>query len=251
MARLTMLEIGGLGFARAVRPSPQKLRGDVCLVMEDTRNNVIWLWIGNSVRHDLHRIAQTKAEEIGLHGYRMGAEVVGGGGMPLVIVDQGQMDNPETARSYSSLVALLEEPLDIRSLNSPQGTFIYAELQPSAGRPAAVARAKPFVAAGLEPTAASYGASRQPSSEAETEAPGSKGSHFALEAALIAILRVQKEVHIEFRQSGDVEELTIEGVDGLRHTIRRHDGRMTFKWDPRTSKELKDLVALELRNLAK
>jgi len=26
---------------------------------------------------------------------------------------------------------------------------------------------------------------------------------------------------------------------------------MTFKWDPKTPKELKDLVALELKNLAK
>lgn len=80
MTRLTMLEIGGLGFVRAVRPSPQKLRGDVCIVVEDTRSSVIWFWIGNSVRHDLRRTAQAKAEDISRDGYRMGEQVIGGGG---------------------------------------------------------------------------------------------------------------------------------------------------------------------------
>jgi hypothetical protein len=83
------------------------------------------------------------------------------------------------------------------------------------------------------------------------EPPAAKGTRFALEAALMAILRVHKEVHIEFKTAGDVEELAIETVDGLQHTIKRHDGKMTFKWDPKTPKELKDLVALELKNLAK
>lgn len=244
-----MLEIGGLGFVRAVRPSPQKLRGDVCIVVEDTRSSVIWFWIGNSVRHDLRRTAQAKAEDISRDGYRMGEQVIGGGGIPLVVVDQGQMDNPETAHSFSSLVALLEEPMDIRSLNSPQGTFIYAELQPGAGRPTAVARGKPSPTAGPPP--AFREAVRQPAAGPAIEPPGPKGTRFALEAALMAILRVHKEVHIEFKTSGDVEELAIEAVDGLRHSIKRHDGKMTFKWDPKTPKELKDLVALELKSLAK
>lgn len=251
MARLTMLEIGGLGFARAVRPSPQKLRGDVCIVMEDTRSSVIWLWIGNSVRHDLRRTAQTKAEEISRQGLRMGENLIGGGGMPIVVVDQGQMDNPETAHSFSSLAALLEEPMDIRSLNSPQGTFIYAELQPGAGRPAALARGKPSPTVGLAPRPASHEASVQPAREPAIGPPSPKGTRFALEAALMAILRVHREVHIEFKTSGSVEELTIEAADGLQHTIKAHNGKMTFKWDPKTPKELKDLVALELRNLAK
>jgi hypothetical protein len=251
MARLTMLEIGGLGFVRAVRPSPQKLRGDVCIIVEDTRSSVIWFWVGNSVRHDLRRIAQTRAEGISREGYRMGDEVVGGGSMPLVVVDQGQIDNPETAHSFSSLVALLEEPMDIRSINSPQGTFIFAELQPGAGRQAAVIRGKPSPAPGPPPIPAAREAARQPAAEPFIEPPTPKGTRFALEAALMAILRVHKEVHIEFKASGDVEELAIETVDGLRHTIKRHDGKMTFKWDPKTPKELKDLVALELKNLAK
>lgn len=251
MTRLTMLEIGGLGFVRAVRPGPQKLRGDVCIIVEDTRSSVIWFWVGNSVRHDLRRIAQAKAEAISRDGYRMGDEVIGGGGMPLVVVDQGQIDNPETAHSFSSLVALLEEPMDIRSLNSPQGTFIFAELQPGAGRQAAVTKGKPSPAPGPSPMPAAREAARQPAAEPAMAPTAARGTRFALEAALMAILRVHKEVHIEFKATGDFEELNIEAVDGLRHTIKRHDGKMTFKWDPKTPKELKDLVALELKNLAK
>jgi hypothetical protein len=250
MARLTMLEIGGLGFARAVRPSPQKLRGDVCIVVEDTRSNVIWFWIGNSVRHDLRRTAQSRAEEISRNGYRMGDQVVGGG-MPLVVIDQGQIENPETAHSFSSLAALLEEPMDIRSLNSPQGTIIYAELQPSAKRPIPSPAGKASPAASPTPALGARETTRQPAVVSAPETLSGKGTRFALEAALMAILRVQKELHIELKASGDVEEVNVETVEGLRHTIKRHDGKMTFKWDPKTPKELKDLVALELKNLAK
>jgi hypothetical protein len=246
-----MLEIGGLGFVRAVRPGPQKLRGDVCIIVEDTRSSVIWFWIGNSVRHDLHRIAQIKAEGISREGYRMGDQLVGGGSMPLVVVDQGQIDNPETARSFSDLVALLEEPMDIHSVNTPQGTLIYAELQPSAGQPAAVIRGKPSPAPVPSPTPVARGETTRRPVAGPAEPPSPKATRFALEAALMAILRVHKEVHIEFKESGDVEELAIESVDGLRHTIKRHDGKMTFKWDPKTPKELKDLVALELKGLTK
>ena len=67
----------------------------------------------------------------------------------------------------------------------------------------------------------------------------------------MAILRVHKEVHIAFKTSGKMEDLAIETADGLQYTIKRHDGKMTFKWDPKTPKELKDLVAQELKSLAK
>jgi hypothetical protein len=32
--------------------------------------------------------------------------------------------------------------------------------------------------------------------------------------------------------------------------MKRSKGKLTFKWDSKTPKELKDLVALELKNLA-
>jgi hypothetical protein len=168
--------------------------------------------------------------------------------MTLVVIDQGQIDTPETAHSFSDLVALLGEPMDIRSANSPQGTLIFAELQPSTGRPAAATRGKPSPAPSATPAAREMPGRPAPE---PAQLSGPKATRFALEAALMAILRVHKEVHIEFKASGDVEELAIEGVEGLRHTIKRHDGKMTFKWDPKTPKELKDLVALELKSLTK
>jgi hypothetical protein len=57
-------------------------------------------------------------------------------------------------------------------------------------------------------------------------------------------------VHIEYKSKGDSEEVIIEGIDGLSHKMKRSKGRLTFKWDPKTPKELKELVAHELKSLA-
>jgi hypothetical protein len=71
-----------------------------------------------------------------------------------------------------------------------------------------------------------------------------------MEAALMAILRVHQQVHIQYQGKGDTEEIIIEGIDGLTHKMKRSKGKLTFKWDPKTPKELKELVALELKRTA-
>ncbi|MFX1343354.1 MAG: hypothetical protein ACFFAL_11810, partial [Promethearchaeota archaeon] len=63
-------------------------------------------------------------------------------------------------------------------------------------------------------------------------------------------IRVHQQVHIEFKSSGDTEEVIIEAIDGLQHKMKRSKGKLTFNWDSKTPKELKELVALELKNLA-
>jgi hypothetical protein len=77
-----------------------------------------------------------------------------------------------------------------------------------------------------------------------------KASKLDLEAALMAIIRVHQQVHIEYRSKGETEEIIIEGIDGLTHKMKRSKGKLTFKWDSKTPKELKQLVAHELKSIA-
>ncbi len=235
MARLIMLEIGGLGFLRAVRPNPRKLRGDVSLAIIDEVNNVLWLWIGNSVQFDKRRKAEQKIQQISQEGHRIGGELLGQG-LPVVVIDQDEIENPETASQFSTLTTILEGPMEVKTQADHRGTLIYAMLQGDSkiapSTPAAAAPSIPFPA--------------EPKAVSEQE----KGTRFGLEAALMAILRVHESVHLELTIKDDTEQLTIESIDGLSHILKRRKGKITFKWDPKTPKKLKELVALELKRLA-
>jgi len=232
MARLVMLEIGGLGFVRPIRPSPSKLRSDVCILVDDERSGVLWLWIGRGIRFDTRRIAMSKAEQIGMEAYRVGDMVVGGGGRRVIIVDQDKIEEEETARLYNQLVSLLQEPMEIRSVSSRTGTMIYAELtEAAAPAPSAAPAARPSV---------------MPPGETVKV-----GTRFGLEAALTALLRVHSEAYIRFREERGVEELVVETADGYTHMLRRRGSQLSFHWDPRTPPDVKKRVAKALKRMAK
>ena len=82
-----MLEIGGLGFVRSIRPDVRKLRGDACLVVSDEQNNTLWFWMGSGVQYDKRRTARGKVEQISQEGQRIGDEILGRG-FTLVEIDQ-------------------------------------------------------------------------------------------------------------------------------------------------------------------
>ncbi|MFW9986736.1 MAG: hypothetical protein ACFFDJ_09250 [Candidatus Odinarchaeota archaeon] len=240
MTRLVMLEIGGLGFVRSIRPSPRKLRGDVCIVVVDESNKALWFWMGSGVQYDKRRTAKAKAEQISQEGQRIGDELIGRG-FSLIEVDQDGLENPTTANNYNNLIALLDAPMEITNIPSPKGTLIIGQLQGSVPQTSPVSPATP-VASAPSPT----GAPAQP----VVQAPSKRPTKLDMEAALMAVLRVHQEVHIEYWGKGETEEIIIEGVDGLTHKMKRSKGKLTFKWDPKTPKELKDLVALELKRTA-
>ena len=240
MTRLVMLEIGGLGFVRSLRPSPKKLRGDVCVVVVDELNKALWFWMGSGVQYDKRRTAKAKAEQISLEGQRIGDELIGRG-FSLIELDQDGLENPTTANNYNNLIALLDAPMEITTIANPKGTLIIGQLQGSAPQTRPVSTATPVAS---EPTPA--GAPVQPT----VTAPSKRPTKLDMEAALMAVLRVHQQVHIEYRGKGDTEEIIIEGVDGLTHKMKRRKGKLTFNWDPKTPKELKDLVALELKRTA-
>jgi len=235
-----MLEIGGLGFVRSIRPDVRKLRGDACLVVADEQNNTLWFWMGSGVQYDKRRTARGKVEQISQEGQRIGEEILGRG-FTLVEIDQDALEDPTTASNYSNLTALLEAPLDITTVASPKGTLIIAQLKGTAP----VATPVPTSTPTTTPT--------EPPQEAPEPAatkPAFKRTKLDLEAALMAIVRVHHQVHIEYKSRGETEELIIEGIDGLRHKMKRSKGRLTFNWDPKTPKELKDLVAHDLKSIA-
>ena len=240
MTRLVMLEIGGLGFVRSIRPHPKKLRGDVCIVVVDELNNSLWFWMGSGIQYDKRRTAKAKAEQISLEGQRIGDELIGRG-FSLVEVDQDGLENPTTANNYNNLIALLDTPMEITNIPSPKGTLIIGQLQGSAPQIRPAATATPVAS---EPSTTV--AHAQPTAEA----PSKRATKLDMEAALMAVLRVHQQAHIEYRGKEDTEEIIIEGVDGLTHKMKRSKGKLTFKWDPKTPKELKDLVALELKRTA-
>ncbi|MFX1317499.1 MAG: hypothetical protein ACFE9D_00055 [Promethearchaeota archaeon] len=237
MTRVIMLEIGGLGFVRSIRPGARKLRGDVCVAVVDEKNKALWFWMGSGVQYDKRRTAKAKAEEIALEGHRIGDELLGRG-FSLVPIDQDSIDDPTTSNNYNNVIALLESPMEITTEANPKGTLIIGHLQ---GATPAVQIAT------SEPTSTTT-----PVTPIKTTTPTAarKISKLDLEAALMAIIRVHQQVHIEYKSKGDTEELLIEGADGLTHQMKRSKGRLTFKWDPKTPKELKDLVAHELKGLA-
>ena len=239
-----MLEIGGLGFLRAIRPGSRKLKGDVSILLVDEPNRTLWLWLGSGVQYDKRRKAQMKVEEISKNGHRIGGELLGAG-FPVVVIDQDSLEDPTTAHNYSNIISMLEQPMEISTVPNPQGTLIFAQIE------GVVAKAAPVASTPSAPAESMVSAPTvaEPRKEVAPTAP-KKGTGFALEAALMAILRVHQTVHIEFRQKGDTEELIVEAVDGLSHQMKRRKGKLTFKWDPKTPKELKDLVALELKRLA-
>jgi hypothetical protein len=232
-----MLEIGGLGFLRAVRPSSQKLRGDVSLAIIDEISNVLWFWIGNSVQFDKRRKAEQKIQQISKEGHRIGGELLGQG-LPVVVIDQDEIESPDTANQFSALTTLLEGPMEIKTQADHRGTLIFAIVEGGS-------KITPVTATPATPP------SSTPAPTTPKVAPDSgKGTRFGLEAALIAILRVHESVHLELKIKGDTEQLIIESIDGLSHTLKRRKGKISFKWDPKTPKELKELVAFELKRLA-
>jgi hypothetical protein len=235
-----MLEIGGLGFVRSIRPGPRKLRGDVCILVADEQNNTLWFWMGSGVQYDKRRTAKGKAEQISQEGQRIGDEVLGRG-FSLVEIDQDALEEPTTANNYSNLMALLESPLDINTVPSPKGTLIVAQLKGAAPVTAPVTTSTP-ASTPSEPV--------KEATQPTVRPPAPKRTKLDLEAALMAIVRVHQQVHIEYNSRGETEELIIEGIDGLQHKMKRSKGRLSFKWDPKTPKEVKDLVANELKNIA-
>ncbi len=239
MTRIVMLEIGGLGFVRSIRPGGRKLRGDVCLAVVDEQNKALWFWMGSGIQYDKRRTAKAKAEQIASEGQRIGDEVLGRG-FSLVVIDQDAMEDPTTSNNYSTLIALLESPMEVQSIANPKGTLIIGHLQ--GGAPTA-----PVVTGAPTPTEE---VSVQPTVATPTPAAPRKVTKLDLEAALMAIIRVHKQVHIEYKSKGDSEEVIIESIDGLSHKMKRSKGRLSFKWDPKTPKELKELVAHELKSLA-
>lgn len=240
MSRLIMLEIGGLGFVRSIRPDTRKLRGDACIVVVDEQNKALWFWMGSGVQYDKRRTAKAKAEQISQEGQRIGDEVLGHG-FGLVEIDQDALEDPTTANNYSNLTALLEGPLDINTVASPKGTLIIGQLKGTTPVATPV------------PTSTPASTPSEPQQEAPKPAapkPIAKRTKLDLEAALMAIVRVHQQVHIEYKSRGETEEIIIEGIDGLQHKMKRSKGRLSFNWDPKTPKELKDLVAHELKSIA-
>jgi hypothetical protein len=243
MTRIVMLEIGGLGFVRSIRPDLKKLRGDISILIVDELNSVLWLWLGSGVQHDKRRTALAKADDISKEGYRAG-ETVFGQGLPIMVIDQDLLESPETQGNFAQLKALFEGKLEISSVVDRRGTLIYAETQIEPSRPTPARR--PSVAS--EPTITPHAPTVSEKAPPTTPAPS--GTKFVLEAALVAILRVHRELHIQYKESGDSEEISIESIDGLRHTLKRRHGKITFNWDSKTQKSLKDRVAMELKQLA-
>jgi hypothetical protein len=240
MTRLIMLEIGGLGFVRSIRPGARKLRGDVCVTVVDELNKALWFWIGSGVQYDKRRTAKAKVEQIALEGQRIGDEILGQG-YSLVLIDQDNIEDPTTSKNHSNLITLLESPMEINTVPNPKGTLIVGNLQGIAPQ-AQVTTSTPAPTETRQVTTA-------PAKHA-VPPPTKRTTKLDLEAALMAIIRVHQQVHIEYRSKGDSEEVIIEGIDGLQHQMKRSKGKLTFKWDPKTPKELKELVAHELKSIA-
>ncbi len=239
MTRLVMLEIGGLGFVRSIRPGAKKLRGDVCVAVVDEQNNALWFWMGSGVQYDKRRTAKAKAEQITTEGQRIGDETFGRG-YSLILLDQDSLEDPTTSNNYNNLIALLESPMEISIVPNPKGTLIVGLLQGTA--PSA-----PVLTS--DPAAAETTAPQEPATPIKPTST-KKATKLDFEAALMAIIRVHHQVHIEYRSKGDTEEVSIESIDGLTHKMKRSKGKLTFKWDSKTPKEYKQLVAQELKNLA-
>jgi hypothetical protein len=212
----------------------------VCVVVVDEQSKTLWFWMGSGVRYDKRRTAKGKAEQISQEGQRIGEEVLGRG-FTLVEIDQDALEDPTTANNYSNLMVLLESPLDITTVASPKGTLIIAQLKGAAPVAAPISTSTP---------ASTSSAPQQAVAKPTVQKPALKRTKLDLEAALMAIIRVHQQVHIEYKSRGATEEVVIEGVDGLQHKMKRSKGRLSFNWDPKTPKELKDLVAHELKSIA-
>ncbi|MFX1575780.1 MAG: hypothetical protein ACFFCF_01265 [Promethearchaeota archaeon] len=242
MTRIIMLEIGGLGFVRSIRPGARKLQGDVCVAVVDEQNKALWFWMGSGVQYDKRRTAKAKAEQITSEGHRIGDEHLARG-YTLVPIDQDKLEDPTTSNNYNNLIALLEAPMEINTVANPKGTLIIGQLQ--VGISSAPVSTSTQAPAETAPSQVSITPGK-PAVPATTK----KTTKLDLEAALMAVIRVHQQVHIEYKSKDDTEEITIEGIDGLTHKMKRSKGKLTFKWDSKTPKELKQLVAHELKRIA-
>ncbi len=238
-----MLEIGGLGFVRPVRPTPRKLRSDACILVYNGYKNELWFWIGRAIQLKSRRTATARVEKIGQDGHRLGGRVIGGKGTKLITLDQDLMEeDSEVAGLYNELIALLESPMVVKTETDAQGSLIYAVIGDSEEQPSETVS---------ESTSDQVVASETRTDETDaTTQPVALKTLFGLEAALMAIIRVQQDIRIRYSLDGKTEELVIESPEGLRHTLRRKDGTLRFSWDPKTPKELKNAVKEELKRLA-
>ncbi len=237
-----MLEIGGLGFVRPVRPTSRKLRSDACILVFDGYKNQLWFWIGSAIQLKNRRTATARVEKISQEGHRLGGEIIGGRGVELLTIDQDLLEeNSEVAGQQAELVALLESPMVVKTETDAQGSLIYAVLG-DAEEQASVTNP--------ETVSERVVASETRTEEIPTTQTVELKTLFGLEAALMAIIRVQKDIHIRYSSDGKTEELLIESIDGLQHTLKRKDGQLKFSWDSKTPKELKSAVKEELKRLA-
>ncbi len=243
MTRLIMLEIGGLGFIRPVRPTPRKFQSDACILVFNGYKNQLWFWIGGAVQLKNRRIAIAKVDEISQEGYRLGGETIGGRGTGLFTIDQDLLEeNSEVAGQFAELVALLESPMTVRTETDKRGSLIYAVFGDPEDQPSETTS---------EPITERAVASEVRGDETPTSTqPVELKTLFGLEAALMAIIRVQHEIRIKYASDGKTEELVIESADGLQHKLKRKDGKLSFSWDSKTPKELKSAVRTELKRLA-
>ncbi len=238
-----MLEIGGLGFVRPIRPASRKLRSDACIMVFNGYKDELWFWIGSAVQLKSRRTATAKVEKISQEGHRLGGEVIAGKGTKVFTVDQDLLEeNSEIAGLYSELVALLDSPMIVKTETDAQGSLIYAVFGDSEEQTSETTS---------EPTSdqAVVSETRRDDTAITTE-PVELKTRFGLEAALMAIIRVQQDIHIRYSSDGKTEELVIESADGLQHTLKRKDGKLRFSWDSKTPKELKRSVKEELKRLA-
>lgn len=236
-----MLEIGGLGFVRPVRPNSRKLRSDACILVFNGYKNQLWFWIGSAIQLKNRRTATARVEKISKEGHRLGGEIIGGKGVELVTLDQDLLEeNSEVAGLHAELVELLESPMTVKTETDAHGSLIYAVF----GEPEEASEPP------AEPTSERVVAPETRTEEAPITQSVELKTMFGLEAALMAIIRVQRDIHIKYSSDGDKEKLVIKSVDGLQHTLEREGDRLGFSWDPKTPKELKSAVKNELRRLA-
>jgi hypothetical protein len=100
-----------------------------------------------------------------------------------------------------------------------------------------------------EPVSARVEAPEPRTEEAPTTQSVELKTMFGLEAALMAIIRVQRDIHIKYSSDGKTEELVIKSSDGLQHTLKRKGEQLEFSWDPKTPRALKSAVKDELKRL--
>jgi len=112
MAKMMMLEVGGMGFAREIRFNLAFIKDSRrAVVMIDESNNVFWVWLGNLVNEQTRKQIQGVLDKLRQNGHETEGQKVGLNCQQTVVIDERNLSDPVVAQNYQQLLSIFSHSI--------------------------------------------------------------------------------------------------------------------------------------------